>query len=344
MATYAFDTYTGADGTPWSTGIWIAGNSTSGSSATLSGNQGRLDAGSVTGYEGKCARRLTGVSVVEARVRTRVAFRFSVDGAFRIYLRADDALDHQTGYVIILDRATQSVGMSRLVNYSATPIGGGSKPYAIAQDVAHEVDFQALGSQIKLWVWPVGDAKPTSPTISAIDTAVTAPGAIGLLAVGGGSGGFKVDVDDFVATDGQGELLVTGASSATGSLLRQPRRRFAGSATGGGLLFGTKVVLRVFSSSTVASGTFVLARLRAFAGTTTAAGTVLRQPQRIMAGSSSATGLIRRGFLRVLTGSASATGALVSDFLGRVVGESATVKMTVSALSWVRITVRRWTS
>jgi hypothetical protein len=342
VTTYASDSFTGADDAPWSTGTWAFANSTTGSLTFLAGNQGRMDAGSLTSYAGKCARVLVATSVVPARIRKRVTFRFTGDGAIRGYLRADSSLDDRTGYVFTMNRALQVVTVYRVVNYAVQPLG--SVSYTIAQDVTHEVDFQAIGNQISLWVWLVGDAKPMTPTIQVTDGTITAPGSIGLVAIGGSAAWFKVDIEDFVASDGQGEITLTGSATATGTLLRQPRRIFSGSSTATGVRLGSKVILRTFTGSASATGTLLRARLRTLTGSATATGTLLRQPQRIMTGTASATGTLRRGLLRTLTGSATATGTLVPQFLGRIVGDSATVQMAARALSWVRITARKWTS
>jgi hypothetical protein len=342
VTTYAADSFTGADDTEWSTGIWAAGNSTAASWASKKNNQGQMDAGSVPDYEGKCARVLVGTSVVPARVQTRVTFRFAVDGSVRCYLRADAPLDDRTGYVMTMNRATQTVRIYRVVNYDALPLG--SVSYTIAQDVPHEIDFQALGSQIKLWVWPASGSKPSTPTLQATDSAITAPGSIGLLAVGGASPWFKVDFDNFVASDGQGEMLLIGSATATGTLLRRPQRRFTGSTSSSGALSMSKVVLRTFTGSTTAGGALLRARLRTLTGSATATGIVRRTPHKMVAGATTASGVMLRGVLRTLTGSTTAVGSLVPQFLGRIVGDAATVQMTARALSWVRITARRWTS
>jgi hypothetical protein len=340
VTTYLDDPFTGTNGAAWS-GSWVAGNSTSGASATIQSNMGRLNAGSLTGYTGKAARRISGLSIVDGRVRLyNVTFRGTVDGSLTVCLRSDTDLDSGNGYYLLLDRGAGNVRVVRWLSYGQSVLG--SQSYSFVADAPHDVDFYVAGTSIKAWVWPSGDSKPTSPTLQFTNSEVSSAGVVGVVGVGGNAANGLIDIDRAVVTDGSGDLTITGLIAATGSLVKTPGKRLTGSITPSGATTRIKVILRTFTGSITGAGTLLRTRLRTFTGSITPAGTKIATPRKILTGSAQPAGAIKKGLLRTFTGSITPAGALVTNYLGRLVGDSATVQMTARALSWVRITIRRW--
>lgn len=344
MTTYLDDPFTASNGTAWSSGSWVAGSQTSGASATVQSNFGRLNSGSVTGYSGKASRAANAVSVSAGRIRLYgVTFRGSVDGALAVILRGDTDLDFVDGYYLMLDRGAQEIRLVRWDGGGDSVIGT-AQSYTIAQDVPHEVDFYVNGSSIKAWIWPSAGGKPSTPTYDLTNSDISGPGSVGLVAVGGSAANGQIDIDRAQITDGSGDLLITSSITASGALLKTPRKIFTSSVTASGALTRIKVIVRILTASITATGSLLRGRLRVFAGSITPSGLVGKQPRKILTASIAASGALRKGLLRTLTGSITASGNLVANYLGRLVGGSATVRMTASAVSWVRITTRRWLS
>lgn len=337
------DTFSGTNGnavTGWTAGTY----NTAGTSFTYQDGWGRINCGTVTGYAGKSGWRVTGLSAGDSRITCRFRFQGTDDGALRIILRGDTALDSQWGYVLVADRSgTDSIHLGKDVNWGGGTIAGPTS-YDLTSGDIHHVDFLVLDTApatLQVWVWADGSSKPSTPTFEVTDSSVTSPGAMAFQGVGGGAGGQLIEVDDAKGTDGTGDILLAGSAAAVGALVKVASKLFAGSATASGAQEHLKVILQLLTGSVTASGSALVARTRLLVGSMTAVGTLAKTANKMLTGAASGAGTMIKSAIRTFVGSATGVGTTVATFLGRVVGRPGRAEMTVRAAGWVRTTIRR---
>jgi hypothetical protein len=344
MTTYFTDAFTGSNGASWNASNWTASSistlNTAGATATIQGNRGRLFTGSVASYGGKVARRYAGTNQADLEMSGKIIFNDAIDGQFQCWIRASTSAIDGTGYAFTVTvGSSDNVTIIRANSYSYTTIGTAS--VTISQGSEYNWKHYCVGNTHKAKVWTGSEP---AYNVDVSDSVVTAAGYAYVIAVGGGSAGFDVDIDDVSLTDGTGGAAATytGSVTATGTIHKiVTKNPFTGSITASSTWSYIKIVERLFTSSVTATGALVKGVVKSFAGFSTAESTMTKQAQKRFAGSITGTGFFQKNFIRVFTGTITAVGASTITFVGRVFGRPGRVKTTVTKAGEVRMRIRR---
>ena len=353
MADLFTDSFTGSNGASWSaswTTSGITSLSTTGSSATIQGNKGRLNSGTVASYGGKKAMRYSGTNVSDAEWIGKFTLTTSIDGSFETWIRAATGAVDGTGYVFHANLGTtNNISIIRANAYTYTTLQQAS--FTISQNTEYNFRFYVVGTSIKAKIWT--GTEPGTYNLSSTDSAVTAAGYSYVSANGGGSAGFIVDLEDIKLTDGtSNQFTYTGTFGAgiQGTFKRDLVTKNPFTGTLGSGLAGTftklKVVSRIYTgtfSSTLA-GVFTKTPLKSLAGTIGSGlqGALIKSVPKTITGSITASpGTLRKSFVRIFSGSVTATGEAIAAFAGRVFGRPGIVKIVVEKAGEVRTRIRR---
>lgn len=355
MTTYFTDAFTGSDGAAWNSTNWTTSNisslNTSGSTATIQTNRGRLYTGTVASYGGKVARRYNGTNQADLEMSGKIIFNDAIDGRFECWIRASTSAIDGTGYILSFDVGSSSnVTIVRANSYSYTTIGTAS--VTINQGSEYNWKHYCVGNTHKAKVWTGSEP---AYNINVSDSAVTAAGYCYVIAIGGGSSGFDCDIDDVSLTDGTGGAvgnftgtLGTGLAGtfSRGTVTKNP---FTGTLGTGlaGTLTKVKVAIATYTGTigTGLAGTFKKNAVKPFTGTLTTglAGTFAKVPLKSFAGtfSSSLAGFFQKSFVRTFTGTIASVGTPTITFIGRVFGRPGRVRISTQKAGEVRLRIRR---
>lgn len=340
MTTYFTDPFTGTNGAAWDTGIWTnASVSTTGSSATIQGNKGRLNAGSGSGYSGrKAMRHLT--TYADAEITCTFQLANTVDGSVQFMLRSDSIGDGASTYWMIIDKYG-SARIGKDISASGTTLHNIS--FTMTQGPVYGAKFYVVGTSIKGKIWDTSGGEPGSYNLTATDSSITGAGYAMFKVLGGGSSGFIVDFDDAVLTNGVGnQFTYTGAVNSAGALRRAfIKSPFTAAITPAGALIKLKVVTKLVTGAITSAGALRRVTTKLPTGAIAPAGTVRKVLPRTFASTITSSGFYRKAFVRNLAGAITSTGSLTTSWLGRVFGRPGIVRMTVRAAGWVSVRVRR---
>jgi hypothetical protein len=348
MTTYiTTDTFTGSNGASWSGTNWTAltAINTTAASATIQGNKGRLNAGSVTGFGGKMAMRYAGGTLAAAEFIGKVTFTTSIDGGLEVWLRANTGSPDGTGYFLRINigTGTSAVYIGKGVSFSYSTLLAAT--FTIAQNTEYGFRFYASGTTLKAKIWATSGSEPSSYTISTTDSSISAAGYAYLAATGGNSANMLVDVDDVQLTDGTGNSFTyTGSITAgpgvfsRGTVTKVP---FTGSVTASGVLNKLKVVVKGFTGSITPSGVLLRLPIKIVNGSVVATGNLLKVIPKTLAASITSSGVFRKSFVRKFTGTITTVGTPTIAFAGRIFGRPGIVRVTVEKAAEVRLRIRR---
>jgi len=214
MTTLASDTFTGSDGSAWSS-TWTTGETGNpGGSATIQGNMGRLGTGTNGSYNGldRTSRRAN--IAAGADVEISGLFKCDATEAYgSVYVRADNALDTQTGYSLSLDK-TGTLGVGKSVAYALTNLGMIS--FTATAGIVYGFRLRVVGTSVQARVW--SGAEPATWDISVTDSEISAAGAVGITVGGGAAAAASYFfIDDITITDG-----ASGGGAGTATYRRLP--------------------------------------------------------------------------------------------------------------------------
>lgn len=220
----ATESFTGTNGASWPA-QWVAGQTGSGSSATIQSNRGRMSSGSQGDYSGSSgvARRLNITPPVDV----------DISGTWRpgtlepygiVSARADNALDGETGYSLRLNKSgTLGVDVSEGWNSSVLS----SFSFSASSDTDYGFRFRVVGDRIQARVW-AGSTEPSTWQVDLTDTTITGAGAVGLRVFAGAAAvSHSLDWDNIVVTNGTSGSGVSLAST----LVIQPTATVSNTAT-----------------------------------------------------------------------------------------------------------------
>jgi hypothetical protein len=205
MATLATETFTGTNGSAWPA-QWIAGQTGTGSSATIQGNLGELSSGTQGGYSSDS--RISRILNITAPTDVEISGTWKPDANepySSVYVRADTGGDAQTGYWLNLNKSG-TIGLDRIISYTGTQIGSFS--FTASSNTTYGFRLRAVGTAIKARVW--SGSEPSTWDIEVTDSGVTGSGAVGVTVFcGNATVNHKVWLDDIVVTDGATGQSVT---------------------------------------------------------------------------------------------------------------------------------------
>ena len=214
MTVFVSDTWTGSNGSPWSSGNWVTGQSATGASATIQSNAGRMNAGSNTSYGGKRSQKVNATSQINGEIQLdfRIPSSGNTDIALQIALRGDTGADGANGYIMMI--TATDWWFSRIISYSDGGSALNGTTMALSSDTWYTVRFQAIGSTIRAKVWLTSGAEPGS-WLSATDSSITTAGTAFIACLGGGGANGYVDVDNFVFSDGATVSSISASETIT---------------------------------------------------------------------------------------------------------------------------------
>ena len=342
------DPFTGSNGAAWNATNWttsgVSSLNTSGASATIQGNKGRLNAGTVTTYGGKMAIRYAGSNVADAEWIGKFTLTTTVDGAFECWLRASTSAPDGTGYILSVNLGTSNnVVITRANSFAYTTLSTSS--VTVSQNTEYGFRFYVVGTTIKAKIWPTSGSEPSSYTATVTDSAVSAAGYSYFDSKGGNSSGFIVDVEDVTLTDGtSNQFTYTGSVQPGAGVFKRnlvTKNPFAGSTTAVGTWSYIKVVTRVFTASITGAGVLIKLPKKLLTGSSAPFGIQIKTVPKTITASIASSGVFRKAFVRKFLGTIATAGAITVTFAGRVFGRPGIVKVTVEKAGDVRLRVRR---
>lgn len=217
MTVFVSDTFTGSNGASWSGTNWTTGTNSSGTSATIQGNAGRINSGTDSGYTGKRCQVVNYANQTNCEIL--VDFRFpssgNTDCYFGIMLREQDSIaDSRDGYQFRYHRGVStSTKIEKCVSYTGTTLT--STSFTVADDTWYTVRFQAIGSSLKAKIWQTSGSEPGSWTLTVTDSTYTGSGLATLVCYGGNASGGYVEVDNFSFSDGSTTTAVSASETSS---------------------------------------------------------------------------------------------------------------------------------
>jgi hypothetical protein len=343
MVTYFLDDFTGSNGAAWS-GNWTSFVSSTGASATIQSNKGRLNGGSSSGPSNKRAQRYSGSNLTDVEISGKLVLTTTNNSGVEVWVRADNVTpDNGNGYFLTF-RLGSAVTLSKGSGFTYPTIATVTG-FNIAQNTEYGFRLYAVGTTIKAKVWATSGAEPGSYQVSTTDSTHTGSGLTILIANNGGAAGMIADFDDVKLTDGtDNQFTYTGSCTPTaGTFSRNlvTKNPFTGSVTATGLWSYIKVVTRVFTGSITSNGPFKKIGQKVLTGSSTAFGDQYKRTPKTLTGAVTGSGVFRKAFVRKFVGSITTAGTVAATFAGRVFGRPGIVKVTVEKAGAVRMRARR---
>lgn len=340
MTTYFTDSFTGSNGSSWNATNWASLISTTGASAQIQSNQGRLHAGTNTSYSGKRAQRKAGATIADAEWTTKFTINSATDGAFEIWHRAATGAPDGTGYYVRVEVGTGSVELRKAVSFTYTLLDDVAG-FVIAQGTQYNLKFYCVGTTLKVKVWT--GTEPGSYDISLTDSSVAAAGYSYVAAIGGGSANYNVDVDDITLTDGAGNVFTyTGTVASSGAVKRIfTKAPFTAAVASSGVLTKLKVAVQLFTGAVASTGAFAKQATKALAATIDIDGASIKQLPRIFTATLASAGAFQKSSVRLFTATIATAGVFAITFLGRVFGRPGRAVVQAVRAAEVKIRIRK---
>lgn len=339
MTNLLVDDFTGSNGAAWSSSNWTSAAGTTGSSATIQGNRGRLNAGTNTSFSGKKAMRYATGQIADLEWIGQFTFTTTVNGGFEVWGRTDSGAAGGTGYFLRIDGGG-TITINKAVSFSYTQLD--SHSFTVSQNTDYKFRFYVVGTSIKAKIWLASNSEPASYDMEATDSAVTGSNFTYVAAIGGSASGMIVDLDNVTLTNGQSnQFTYTGSVSSSGVLAKSTLKAFVGAITPAGLLSHMKVVPMVFDGAVSAVGALLNSVNKSFSGQVSSSGVAIKEVPKTFAGSVSSSGFFRKSFVRIFTGLVSPESNFVTTFLGRVFGRPGVAAVVVRAAGEAIARVRR---
>lgn len=349
MVTYFLDDFTGTNGAAWSAN-WSSQVSSTGASATIQANKGRLNGGTSSGASNKRCQRYSGTNLTDVEISGKVTLTTTNTSGVEVWVRADNVTpDNGNGYFISM-RLGQPALLLKGAGFTYPTIGGTGNNGVItgfnfAQNTEYGFRLYAVGSTIKAKVWATSGAEPGSYQITVTDTSHTGSGLTLLAANNSAASGMIADFDDVKLTDGtDNQFTFTGTCTATNGVFMRnlvTKVPFTGTITSSGAWSYMKVTAKAFAGVITSTGALLKKPQKILSGVTASFGTVIKTTPKTFTGSSTASGFYKKAFVRKFTGTITSTGNAVIAFAGRIFGRPGIVKVTVEKAGAVRMRARR---
>lgn len=210
------DDFSGTEGSPWDSALWDAGELLAGASATRSAGVGVLNAGTLTGWAGRCSMLAKLAARADADVTVDIQWDATESYAI-LQQRAPGDGTGSTGYMLQMSLVDQRWRLMRLTSWTEAPVGA-EVDYAWTAGVTYRVRWRLVGVRHQVKVWPAAAPEPALWGLDATDPeGHTAPGRIGVQVAGGAAAGgtLRVDRVRIAATDAA-SVAVAGASPGAG--------------------------------------------------------------------------------------------------------------------------------
>lgn len=349
MVTYFLDDFTGTNGAAWSSN-WASQVSSTGASATIQANKGRLNGGTSSGASNKRAQKYTGSNLTDVEISGKVTLTTTNTSGVEIWVRADNVTpDNGNGYFIAL-RLGQPALLLKGAGFTYPTIGGTGNngvitAFNFAQNTEYGFRLYAVGSTIKAKVWATSGSEPGSYQITVTDTTHSGSGLTLVIANNSAASGMIADFDDMKLTNGQdNQFTFTGTCTPTnGTFMRNlvTKVPFTGTITSTGAWSYLKVVPKVFTGTITSTGAFLKLVQKVLTGTVASSGNVIKTVPKTFTGSTTASGFYRKAFVRKFTGTITSVGTATVTFAGRIFGRPGIVKVIVEKAGAVRMRARR---
>lgn len=340
MPTYLSESFTGTDGTAWSTSNWVTGSNSTGATAVINSNRGRMGTG--TSASGRVSRRVNTSTNTYSNLEISGKFELSSGTVYpSIWLRCDANVDTERGYGFLFNRFGDYFITRTPSGYSGTTIGSATKTLNVG--TVYGFRFRAIGGSIKARTWDASGAEPTTWDIDVTDGSPLAAGYAGLTVANGAAVNAYTFFDDILVTSGQESVTLTGSITPAGVLKRGTfiKNAFTGSISPVGTWSYIKVVERLFTATIGSSGALIKRTNRVIVGAITPTKTFRKVPIKRLSGTITPSGFYKKAFVRVFTGAIGTVGARVFTLLGRVSGRPGIAAVVLRAAGDAIVRVRR---
>lgn len=343
MVTYFLDDFTGSNGSAWNASNWTSHVSSTGASATIQSNQGRLSAGTSAGGSNKRSQKYAGANLTDVEISGKVTLPTTNGSSAEVWVRTDAVTpDSGNGYFLTF-RIGSAVTLSKGAGFTYPSLG--STSVTVSQNTQYGFRLYAVGSSIKAKVWATSGSEPSSYQVSVTDTTHSGSGLTILTANNGVATGMIADFDDVKLTDGtDNQFTYVGSIAPTAGTFRRnlvTKNAFTGSSTPVGVWSYIKVVTRVFTGATTAVGVVRRSALKILTGSALPVGFHRKDMRRTFNASITSTGVFRKAFVRKFIGTIATVGTATVNFAGRVFGRPGIVRVTVEKAGQVRMRARR---
>ena len=194
------DGFNGDTGAAWSA-PWTTLTATTAATATMTGTQGRLNAGTLTGNAGVIVQVLSGYTLADADITFAVTLPAS-DAIVDVIMRSSTgSIDN--GYSLGLS-TDFSPGIGKFVAGTLT-VFQQNTGVSLTAGVQYLVRMSTAGSTIRARIWPLGTAEPSTWTVSATDTTYTS-GGLAVRFTGATTANAVAYIDDFAVYDNGGTI------------------------------------------------------------------------------------------------------------------------------------------
>jgi hypothetical protein len=162
----------------WPVGNWLTEKLGSNSAVEVSNNEGRLHFGTAS----PAWARATSLAAALADAEVVLKFHFNLpdtEGNFWIWLRASGSFGAtslpDTAYGVRVNNSSGDLALERTVGGARLALANGS--WSGAPDAGdYQLRFQVFGNQIRVRVWPDGNAEPAVWTLEATDDMIAGAG------------------------------------------------------------------------------------------------------------------------------------------------------------------------
>jgi len=269
----ASDTFTGTNGDAWGA-TWAAGELSTGASALIQSNVGRITTASAGGYSGASTRKVNLSNPTDQVWLMKFRWPTGDECYPGIWMRAgNDVLDAQSGYCFELNRPGNNWKVFKTTSYTATDLATAS--FTFTSNTWYWVRCGVVGSDLKLKIWADGAAEPSAWTWEGTDSTYAGAGRCGIRVGPGNTGSAKFEIDDFALDDAfalafSATATLTGSGSLTAS--GAPKPTASPAVAGSGALTTTRTPAFAVAAAMAGAGSLTTTRTPAIAGTATVTG------------------------------------------------------------------------
>jgi hypothetical protein len=195
--TYINDSFTGTNGAAWNATYWTSAVSTAGATTNIQSNQGRMNAGTLTGWTGKKGMRYTGGAVADTNISGKFTFvnLDTIDCNLQVITRTDSALAWTNGYGLFILPGSAAAYVQKNVLTVNTTLG--TIAMTFTQGTQYGFRFRVVGTAIQARIWT--GVEPGTWNVDTTDSSITGAAYFGLMCGGGNPAGGIVDIDDILA-------------------------------------------------------------------------------------------------------------------------------------------------
>lgn len=210
MATLMSDTFTGTDGTAWSTSNWTSNGTGTGGEATILSNAGTCRSGTAGSYGASTPTMRSANITSPTDVIISGTWKPDANEPYgSVYARSVvTGADNQSGYVLQLNK-NGTITLLQVTGYGGAGSATlGSFSFAASSNTIYGFKLSCVGSTIRCKVW--SGSEPGTWDVSVTDTVWTTAGKVGVRVAGGGAAvQHIITFDDIVVDDGTSGVNIT---------------------------------------------------------------------------------------------------------------------------------------